>query len=62
VAAKVGISPSMLRAWRKEVHVGTSRSRAGQTNGSAPALPADQAAEISRLKRELDHTRMERDV
>lgn len=62
VAMEIGISPSMLRAWRKVVHGGVGRSRAGQQNVSAPALPADQASEITRLKRELDRTRMERDV
>ena len=28
----------------------------------APHPPADQAAEIARLRRELDRTRMERDI
>lgn len=62
VATEIGISPSMLRNWRKVMHGGVARSRAGQPSGPLPALPADQAAEISWLKRELDRTRMERDV
>ncbi len=62
VAMEIGISSSMLRAWRKVMDGGVVRSRATQPNGVAPTLPADQAAEISRLKRELDRTRMERDV
>ncbi len=43
----------------------TPAAAAGST-GSAPpspvASPSDQAAEIARLRRELDRTRMERDV
>lgn len=62
VAAEVGISPSMLRNWRAAVHGGTVRSRAATPGGSPMPSPADQASEITRLKRELDRTRMERDV
>ena len=66
IATELGISPSMLRNWRAVVNGGTPRSRAGsQAPASVPspmASPADQAAEIARLRRELDRTRMERDV
>jgi transposase len=66
IATELGISPSMLRNWRSVVHGGIPRSRAGSkvlTTNSAPmSSPADQAAEIARLRRELDRTRMERDV
>jgi transposase len=66
VATELGISPSMLRNWRTVGHGGITRSRAGSkgsATSSAPmASPADQAAEIARLRRELDRTRMERDV
>lgn len=62
VAAEIGISPSMLCNWRRVVHGGMARSITGQPITSAPASFADQAAEIMRLKRELDRTRMERDV
>ncbi len=63
VAAEVGISPSMLRNWRAVVRGRSARSRAAPSPG-IPPLPsaADQASEITRLKRELDRTRMERDV
>jgi len=63
VATEVGISPSMLRNWRAVVRGGgTVRSRAtASTISPLPSL-ADQASEITRLKRELDRTRMERDV
>ncbi len=62
VATEVGISPSMLRNWRAVIRSGAGRPRPS-VPGVAP-LPslADQASEITRLKRELDRTRMERDV
>jgi transposase len=67
IAAELGIQPSMLRSWRAIQHGGQPRSRAGQATSSPAAAsslpsPADQAAEIARLKRELDRTRMERDI
>ncbi len=60
VAAELGIQPSMLRSWR-----GTAKGAMPPTTTvTAPRLPlpAEQAAEIARLKRELDRTRQERDV
>ena len=62
VATEVGISPSMLRNWRAAGFAGTGRSRATASTASPMPSPADQASEITRLKRELDRTRMERDV
>src|SRR6188508_1334007 len=62
VATGLGISPSMLRNWRAAVRGGTVRSRATASTASPMPSPADQASEITRLKRELDRTRMERDV
>lgn len=68
IAADLGIQPSMLRNWRAIQNGGQPRARAGQAAtssaaaGSALPSPADQAAEIARLKRELDRTRMERDI
>jgi transposase len=66
IATELGISPSMLRNWRAIVNGGPPRSRAGSRTPSPTAgpmtSPADQAAEIARLRRELDRTRMERDV
>ena len=62
IADELGISPSMLRNWRNR--------QGGQHAGSAvlakPAsvMPcvADRAAEISRLCRENDRLRQERDI
>jgi transposase len=66
IATELGISPSMLRNWRAVVNGGPARSRTNtrppSPSTSPMASPADQAAEIARLRRELDRTRMERDV
>jgi transposase len=50
VAAELGLPDRLVRAWLRwaEGRVGPS--------------PADQAAEIGRLRRELDRVRMERDI
>ncbi len=62
VAAELGIQPSMLRNWRA-VHGAEPRSRTAPP-AAAPqgASPAEQAAEIARLKRELERARQERDI
>ncbi|MEN3233020.1 IS3 family transposase [Methylobacterium ajmalii] len=66
IAAELGIQPSMLRQWRTVLMDGSVQQRPAGAPGSAPtspvASPSDQAAEIARLRRELDRTRMERDV
>ncbi len=56
VAQELGISPSMLRNWRAALR------GAHPVSGGSSASPADQAAEMTRLRRELDRTRMERDI
>ncbi len=66
IAAELGIQPSMLRQWRT-VLMGSSQAARPVTlpaaaSASPVASPSDQAAEIARLRRELDRTRMERDV
>lgn len=68
VATEVGISRSMLRNWRTMVHGGPFPGKPGRSGAASPSglspIPsaADQASQITRLKRELDRTRMERDV
>jgi len=66
IAAELGIQPSMLRQWRAALNGAPSQSRpGGMTTGlptSPVASPSDQAAEIAKLRRDLDRTRMERDV
>ena len=61
VANEVGISPSMLRNWRAAFH-GVPQSRTTNSGPLPMASSADQAAQIVRLKRDLERTRMERDV
>ncbi len=66
VASELGIQPSMLRAWRATIRGLETRSRPGQRPDArmAPSgpSPADLASQNAKLKRELDRTRMERDV
>jgi len=65
VAAELGIQPSMLRNWRAVLSGEAPRLRPAASTMATPssvATPADQAAEIARLRRELDHARMERDI
>ena len=56
IARALGISPSMLRNWRNR--------REGRGTGAVPAPPSvpHPAAEISRLRRDNDRLRMERDI
>ena len=61
VASEVGVSPSMLRNWRAVFRGNGGQSQEASMLSPVPS-PADQASEIARLKRELDRTRMERDV
>ena len=66
IAAELGIQPSMLRQWRTTLMISFPPPQSSGAPGAAPARPivspSDQAAEIARLRRELDRTRMERDV
>lgn len=51
----------MLRNWRAAFRGAGGQSQGASTLSPLPS-PAGQASEITRLKRELDRTRMERDV
>ena len=64
VAAELGIMPTMLRRWQRELGDSSTPavSPAAKPPVSAMASPADQASEIARLRRELDRARMERDI
>lgn len=66
IAAELGIQPSMLRQGRSAPMGGSPPPRTAGLPGIASASPvaslSDQAAKIARLRRELDRTRMERDV
>ena len=62
IANELGISPSMLRNWRHRSIGGHAGSAPHPIAAStSPSVP-DPAAEISRLRRENDRLRMERDI
>ena len=72
VAAELGPPDRLVRAWlrwaegRTAVGSGApaptpTQQQAAQARRVGPS-PADQAAEIGRLRRELDRVRMERDI
>jgi transposase len=65
VARELGIQPSLLRRWQVRIRTGESGppqpSSSSLRSASLP-LPADQASEIAKLRRELDRTRMERNI
>ena len=58
IASELGISPSMLRNWRN----GSAGSARRPIPAAAPHSAPDPAAELSRLRRENDRLRMERDI
>ena len=63
IAAELGIAPSMLRNWRGRSGGRNGGSAWRPTTPGPPPMPApDPAAEISRLRRENDRLRMERDI
>ena len=63
IAEELGIQPSMLRRWRTAVRVPAGASCCPDTQAMPPQAggPADQSAEIVRLRREVERLRMERD-
>jgi len=62
VAKELGIQPSMLRNWRRRVGGTGGPSSLPNKQAAAPLSTGDQSAEITRLKRELERVRMERDI
>lgn len=62
IASELGISPSMLRNWRNRSEGRNAGPAPG--SGAAPTLHSglDPASEISRLRRENDRLRTERDI
>jgi transposase len=63
IANELGIASSMLRNWRDR-SAGRNMGPALRPNtpASVPYSAADPAAEITRLRRENDRLRMERDI
>ncbi len=62
IANELGISPSMLRNWRNGSGGRDAGSARHPIPASAPHSAPDPAAEISRLRRENDRLRTERDI
>jgi transposase len=64
IARELGIQPSILRNWRKAVGgpAGASLPPEMQAMPSQAGSPGEQSAEITRLKREVERLRMERDI
>lgn len=59
VAVELGVSAESLRAWRNRA---ISRGDAAQAAGRSEGAPADPAAEIRRLHREVDYLRRQREI
>jgi transposase len=62
IASELGISPSMLRNWRNRNEGRNAGSALRLTPVPTPHSGSDSASEISRLRRENDRLRMERDI
>jgi transposase len=62
IASELGIAPSMLRNWRNRGGGGNAGPALHPIPASVPHSTPDPTAEISRLRRENDRLRMERDI
>jgi transposase len=62
IATELGIQPSVLRNWRRRFTGPGGAPRPSNRRAAFPQAYDDQAKEIARLKREVDHLRMERDI
>ena len=62
IAGELGISPSMLRNWRNRQGGPHAGSAVPPKPASGTSSVPDPAAEISRLRRENDRRRRERDI
>ena len=62
VAKELGLRDSVLRRWVENRGAGREPTAATRRPTQAALPSADQAAEISRLQRENERLRMERDI
>ena len=62
IASELGISPSMLRNWRNRNEGRNAGPASGSGAAPTPHSAPDSASEISRLRRENDRLRIERDI
>jgi transposase len=61
VGKELGLRDSVLRRWVEKLRQEPAVA-AWRPTPQAPLLPADQAAEIARLRQENERLRMERDI
>jgi transposase len=65
VAAELGLADRLVRSWlgwaESRPHAGSGAPAPAPAHRVGPS-PADQAAEIARLRREVDRVKMERDI
>ena len=61
VAAELGLPDRLVRSWLRWA-AGRRTAGSGAPARRVGPSPADQAAEIARLRRELDRVKMERDI
>jgi transposase len=61
VAKELGLRDSVLRRWVEKLRQEPASTARRPTTQATP-MPADQAAEITRLRQENERLRMERDI
>ena len=61
VGKELGLRDSVLRRWVEKLRQEPA-SAVRRPSTQAPPMPADQAAEIARLREENERLRMERDI
>src|SRR3982074_2838668 len=61
VAKELGLRDSVLRRWVEKLRQEPASAAPAPTPQGTP-MPADQAAEIARLRQENERLRMERDI
>lgn len=62
IATELGIQPSMLRNWRRKTTRPEGPPQLSNKQAAAALAAGDPLAEITRLKRENERLRMERDI
>jgi transposase len=62
IAKELGVGPSVLRHWRGQAQLSGGLEQLPNKQATAPLTTEAAAAEISRLKKEIDHLRTERDI
>ena len=58
IAEELGINPELIYRWRREL----SQHQSGAFSGNGNKNQSEEEKEISRLKKELQNVKMERDI